>query len=225
MPNHLILQPQFERAYWLSEDRLPYRRHPGFSSKKRHFEPEEHSAQAERFARELAREASLAEIHRIYENCVSLLAEKRSRMEKSESLLECSLFRYEVRVFQDPSDPALVLYSRRLDLKCALNQLPEAFDEVFPWKLSHVVVPFEGEPTRRELLEALESWESRLQAKIEESADGLSLRLRFGSGLLMAVEQGPRELVFSRRGEEGVRRLASVLSSDLSVLGLTRGLL
>lgn len=219
-----LLRPVFGRAYWRSEERLPYRRHAAFSPKKKHFEPEEASAHAERFARELAREPVLEEIHRVYENAVTLLGEKRSRMEKGEGSLEASAFRYEVRVHQDPADPACVLYSRRLDVKAPLNGLPEHFDDLFPWKATEVVVPFEGAPGRRELLEALEHWEERLEGKLEESADGATLRLRLRSGFTMTVSQASRELVFARAGTEGVRALAAALSADLRSLGIAKSL-
>lgn len=219
-----LLRPVFERAYWRSEERLPYRRHAAFSPKKKHFDPEEHSSHAERFAHELARQPLLEEIHRVYENAVALLGEKRSRMEKGEGSLEAPRFRYEVRAHQDPSDPGLVLYTRRLDVKAPLNELPEHFDDLFPWKVTEVVVPFEGAPGRRELLGALEHWEERLGGKLEESADGSVLRLRLRSGFTMTVSAASRELVFARAGTEGVRALASALAADLKGLGLAKSL-
>ena len=219
-----LLEPVFERAFWRSSGSVPYRRHAAFSAKKKHFEPEDHSPYAERFALELAREACLEEIHRVYENSVTLLGEKRSKMEKGEASLDCSHFRFEIRVAQDPADPAQVLYSRRLEVKVPLNKLPEHFDDIFPWKPTEVVVPFEGSPTRKELLEALEHWEERLKGKLEESVDGETLRLRLPSGFTMTVEQASRELVFARADTEGVRALSASLAADLKALGITKSL-
>lgn len=218
------LRPDFENAYWRREQRVLYRKHPAFSPKKRHFEPESHSSLAERFAEDLTLEESREEIRRVYENCVVILRAKRSRMERGDRSLVTDAFRYRILALQDPLDPASLLVSRQLHVNAPLNELPEHFDDLFPWKAEEIVVPFSGGGGRKELLETLEHWEEKLGGRIEESADQSVLTLRLGSGFALALHLRGRELAFAKRGVEGVRALAAAVAGDLKSLGLARSL-
>lgn len=224
MSEQELLKPVFEKAYWRSEQRFLFRKHPQFSSKKKHFEPEEHSSFAERFAEQLTLEDSREEICRIYENCVTLLKNKRSKMERGDRSLEAAQFRFTILAGQDPVDPASILVSRHLLVKTPLNELPPHFDDLFPWKASEIVIPFESQAGHRELLEILEHWEELLGGRIEESADQNLLRLHLPSGFSMGVNLACRELSFLRSEVEGVVALAAAVAGDLKALGMRKAL-
>lgn len=219
-----LLVPLFDKAYWRSSQRFLYRKHAGFSSKKKHFEPDGLSTYAERFAADLTLEDNREEIRRIYENCVTLLKNKRSKMDRGDSSLETAQFRFLILVSQDQADPTQILVERHLTVKLPLNELPEHFDELFPWKPEQIVIPFDSRADQRELLEILEHWEERLGGKLEESADRRELKLHLPSGFSMAVDLAKRELVFAKEGVEGVSALSSAVAGDLKSLGIKKEL-
>ena len=87
-----LLVPLFDKAYWRSRQRFLYRKHAGFSKQRKHFEPEDFSTHAERFAQDLTLEDNREEIRRIYENCVTLLTAQRSQIERCATSRETNLF-------------------------------------------------------------------------------------------------------------------------------------
>jgi|GEM_PF-5513303 len=219
-----LLVPLFEKAFWRSSQRFLYRKHAAFSSKRKHFEPEELSTYAERFANDLTLEDNREEIRRIYENCVTLLKNKRSQMDRGDLSLETAQFRFLILVSQDQKDPSQILIERHLTVKLPLNELPPHFDELFPWKPEQIVIPFDSRASQRELLEILEHWEERLGGRLEESADQAELKLLLPSGFSMIVDTTKRELVFEKSGIEGVCALAANVAGDLKSLGIKREL-
>lgn len=219
-----ILKPSFDQAYWRQLERVRYRDHAGFSKKKNHFEPEDHNSFANRWAAELTREESAAEIQQIYENAVTLLKNKRSQMERSETSLDCAQFRFQIEASQDKTDPTYFSVNRRLTLKIPLNKLPVHFDEIFPYKLNELVVPFAGQLSPRELLATLEEWEEKLGGKIEESLDQTVLKLHLKSGFTIVVDSSAHEAIFSKNGVEGVGQLASAVATDLKSMGILKKL-
>jgi len=219
-----LLVPLFEKAFWRRTQSLLFRKHPEFSPKRKHFEPENHSRHAERFASDLTLEECREEIRRIYENSVILLKNKRSRMERGDQSLDAAQFRFTINVTQDSNDPAFLLYERVLVIKIALNELPSYFDDLFPWKATEIVIPFDSRASQREILEILEHWEERLGGKLEESANQELLKLNLRSGFSMTVDLSRRELVFAKENFEGVVRLATAISGDLQSLGIKKEL-
>lgn len=219
-----LLSPAFEQAYWRSVRRFRYRDQPGFSKKKGHFEPEEKNSFAARWAAELTREESSAEIRQIYENAVVILGNKRSAMDRSDDTLECPQFRFTVAAVQDPEDPAQILQTRSLWIKAPLNKLPEHFDDLFPYRPSELVVPFTGESDRKVILELLEDWEAALKGKLEESANQLVFRLNLDTGFSMAVDLNVRETIFSKNNFEGVCALVPAIAQDLKSLKIKKRL-
>ncbi len=216
--------PLFEKAYWRSSQRFLYRKHPAFSPKRKHFEPEDFSPYANRFANDLTLEENQEEIRRVYENCVTLLKNKRSKMERGDTSLEAAQFRFQIHAGQDPLNPASILLLRQLNVKIPLNELPAHFDELFPYQPSEIVIPFESRVNQLEILEILEHWEERLEGRLEESSDRNLLMLHLKSGFTMAVDLAARELVFSKEGVEGVVALSAAISGDLKSLGIRKEL-
>jgi hypothetical protein len=219
-----LLIPLFDKAYWRSRQRFLFRKHAAFSKQRKHFEPEEFSAYADRFAKDLTLDDSREEIRRIYENCVTLKLAKRSSMDRGDTSLETGLFRFELEVSQDPRDHSSILIERRLHVKLPLNELPAHFDELFPWKATEIVIPYDSRADLQEMLEILEHWEEKLSGRLEESADRNELRLHLPSGFSMAVDLASRELVFGKQGIEGVGALAASVASDLNALGIRKEL-
>ncbi len=219
------LAPDFEKAYWRSVRRSRFRDQPGFSKKKGHFEPEEHNAFAARWAEELTREESGAEIRQIYENAVVILANRRSAMERNDETLDCRQFRFTIEATQDPADPEMILQTRRLWIKIPLNELPAHFDDLFPYAPQELVVPFTGQSDRKEILMILEDWEARLRGKIQESADQNLFRLQLPSGFALAVDLRARETVFSQANQEGVCVMGPAIANALRELKLGKRLL
>ena len=220
-----LMAPAFENAYWRKQSRIRYREHPGFSKKKGHFEPEELNAFAARWASELTREESAEEVRQIYEGCVALLANKRSRMERSDCDLVCEQFRFSIEAMQDPEDPEYILVIRSLWIKTELNKLSAQFDELFPHSFDEVVVPVESNAERGELLETLEHWEDILDGRISESADQSVYRLHLKSGFVMAIDLNAREVSFAKAAVEGPLHLAAALSAELKSLGIVKQIL
>ncbi len=220
-----LMSPAFESAYWRKLSRVRYREHPGFSKKKGHFEPEELNSFAARWASELTREESAEEIRQIYEGCVALLANKRSRMERSDCDLVCEQFRFSIEAVQDPQDPEYILLIRSLWIKTELNTLSAQFDTLFPHSFDEIVVPVEGSAERGELLETLEHWEDVLQGQISESADQSVYRLHLKSGFVMAVDLNAREVSFGKAAVDGPLHLAAALAEELKSLGIVKQIL
>ncbi len=209
--NDSLLALSLESGYWRLVRRTRFRDHPGFSKKKKHFEPEGHSAFALRWAAELTREEVREEIHRIYENSVTVLGTKRSKMERGEQFLDCPHFRFTIDVTQDGEDAGNILVTRSLSLKVSLASLPENFDTIFPEAPGELVLPFSGNAGLRELLEVLEEWETKLKGKLEESVNQQELILHLPDGYRVTVDVQARELRFSRSTVAGVVALAEAL--------------
>lgn len=219
-----LLSPAFEKAYWRSVRRFRYRDHPEFSKKKGHFEPEDHNSFAARWAEELTRAESSAEIRQIYENSVVILGNRRSAMNRSDQELDCPQLRFAIHATQDPADPAQILQTRSLWIKIPLNELPEHFDDLFPYAPTELVVPFTGRSDRKEILMILEDWEAHLKGKIEESADQSMFRLVLRTGFSMAVDLSAHETVFAKANEEGVCTIGPAIARDLKELKITKQL-
>jgi len=219
-----LLSPDFENAYWRSRRNRRYRDFQNFSKSRGHFEPEDHNSFASRWAEELAREESAAEIRQIYENAVVILGNKRSSMERADHTLDCKQLRFAIHSTQDPEDPARVLQTRSLSIAAPLNKLPEAFDDLFPFRPNELVVPFLGESSRKDVLEVLEHWESALRGKIEESADQNVMRLYLPSGLSVAVDLNTRETIFTKAQLEGGYAILPAISNELKALKLNKRL-
>lgn len=219
-----LLSPAFEKGYWRTRRRVRYRDYANFSRKKGHFEPEDRNAFAERWAAELTREESAAEIRQIYENAVVILGNRRSSMERSDTELEAPQFRFTFEARQDPEDPAQILEIRSLWVKAPLNKLPEHFDDLFPYRPSELVVPFTGNMDRREILMLLEDWEAELKGKLGESADQSIFCLNLGSGFSLTVDLLQGETVFAKRSFEGVCSLGPALAQDIKGLRIRKKL-
>lgn len=214
------LAPNFEKAHWRSRRHLRFREVEAFSKKKGHYEPEEHNSFAGRWAAELTLPEAKEEIRQVYENAVSQLGEKRSKMEKSERELDTPAFRYLLDAEQDSGDPRLILLTRTLWVKSELRALPPLFDTIFPIGFDEIVVPFSGGATHKEILVILEEWESTLNGKLEENDE--QLRLRLPSGFLLAVDFEARETSFAKAGVEGALLLASAVAAELKTLKFQR---
>ena len=220
-----LLVPSFEQAFWRSRQRLRYRDFTSFTKKKGHFEPEEANAYAKRFAEELTREESSAEIRQVYENAVVILGNRRSTMDRSDRSLDCPQLRFTVEAEQDSEDPSRVLVTRSLWVKTPLNELPPHFDDLFPYRPEELVVPILGTLDRREILVALEDWEHVLKGRLSENSDQSVYQLRLPSGFTMAVDLCARETCFGEEGVSGVIPLANSVSRDLKSLRIKAALL
>jgi hypothetical protein len=219
-----LLLPSLELTYWRSVTRSRYREHPEFSKKKRHFEPEDHNAFASRWASELSAEENKAEIRQIYENAVTIFGNKRSQMERGGQSLDCEQFRFTIGAIQDPEDPRQIQLTRSLWIKVPLGSLPEHFDDLFPFRMNEIVVPFTGSSSPREILELMEHWEERLKGKLQESADQNSFILNLRSGFAMTVNVNTHEISFVKEPVEGVLALAGAVAQDLKNLGIKKSL-
>ncbi|MGZ3717916.1 MAG: hypothetical protein ACXWR1_06360 [Bdellovibrionota bacterium] len=224
-PAESLLVPSFEKAFWRSRQRIRFRDCEGFAKKKGHFEPEEHNAYAGRWAEELTREESAAEVRQVYENSVVILGNRRSAMERSERLLDCAQFRFSVEAMQDPEEASFILISRQLWVKTPLNELPEHFDDLFPYRPEELVVPIQGTLERKAILLSLEDWEHTLKAKLSENADQSFYRLRLPSGFSLSVDLSNRETIFSEEGISGVTALGPSVARDLKKLRIQKRLL
>jgi len=220
-----LLSPAFEKAYWRSVRRFRYRDQEGFSKKKGHFEPEEQNSFASRWAMELTREESGTEIRQIYENAVVILGNRRSIMSRSDDNLDCPQFRFSIQATQDPADPTMILQTRSLWIKIPLNELPEHFDDLFPYRPSELVVPFSSQSDRKEILVILEDWEALLKGKLEESADQNTFRLTLPTGFSLGVDLNARETVFTKEDTEGVCALGPAIAQDLKSMKISNQLL
>jgi hypothetical protein len=220
-----LLVPSFEQAFWRSRQRLRFRDFTSFTKKKGHFEPEEANAYANRFAEELTREESSAEIRQIYENAVVILGNRRSTMDRGDRSLDCPQLRYTAEAEQDSEDPSHVLVTRSLWVKTPLNKLPPHFDDLFPYRPEELVVPIDGTLDRREILVALEDWEQALKGRLSENVDQSVYQLRLPSGFTMAVDLNARETCFGAESVSGVLPLAIAVSRDLKSLRIHAALL
>lgn len=220
----LLLLPSFEKAYWRSVSRIRYRDHSNFSKKKRHFEPEDHNAFATRWAEELTAEENAAEVKQIYENTVTILGNRRSQMEKGDQSLDCEQFRFTIAPVQDPEDPRQIMIVRCLWIKIPLHSLPAHFDDIFPFRPDEIVVPITAHSNSREILALLEFWESKLNGRLQESADQTQIRLNLKSGFSMGVDLRNQETSFSKVGVEGPGSLSAAIATDLKSLGIMKSL-
>jgi len=219
-----ILAPVFEKAYWRSLHRVRYRDLPAFEKKKGHYEPEEISSFANRWAAELSTPDAQEEIRQIYENSVNMLKNKRSSMERSARELVTPQFRYTIEANQDGSDPSYVVIQYLLWIKSPLNELAVHFDDIFLHAPEELVVPYIGNVARKEMLELLEHWESALHGRLEESPEGDSFRLWLKSGFSMKVDLSAKEVCFSKSGVLGALQLAAAVAQDLRDLGFKKQL-
>jgi len=224
-PAESLLVPSFEKAFWRSRQRVRFRDCEGFAKKKGHFEPDEHNSYAARWAEELTREESAAEVRQVYENGVVILGNRRSAMERSERILDCAQFRFTVEATQDPLEASCILISRQLWIKIPLNELPAHFDDLFPYRPEELVVPIQGTLERRAILLALEDWEHALKAKLSESTDQNLYRLRLKTGFSLQVDLSARETIFSEEGISGVTALGLSVARDLKSLRIQKRLI
>lgn len=218
-PAHSPLSPSFENAFWRQEESRRFRDFAGFAKKKGHFEPAEHTSAAERWAAELVREEGAEEVRRVYENATVIFGNRRSDMERTDHSLECAQFRFAVHAAQDEEDPARVRVARQLWIKMALNELPEMFDDLFPFRPDELVVPVRGFMEKRAVLLALEGWEHALRARLSENLRQSEFRLRLPSGFGMRVDFSRCEVIFSQENISGVRALGPWLTRELRAFG------
>lgn len=218
-----LLEPDFGQMYWRIEDRTLFRKHPLFSKKRGHFEPEVRKAAADKWAQDLMREETKIEITQIYENSVRSLGLKRSSLKKGDQTLDSEFFRYIIQISQDHNDPRSILRDRRLNILIPLASLPIQFDDVFTFGFNELVIPFKGHPTHRDLLLLFEEKVDLFGASLEENEDNGVLRLIFPTGSSMTVNLFTHEVSFSKATVTGVLSLAKELLGDIATLGFQKG--
>jgi hypothetical protein len=113
---------------------------------------------------------------------------------------------------------------RSLTVKIPLHQLPPHFDDIFPYKVNELVVPFAGGISPREILQTFEEWEAKTQGRIRESADQSTITLQLPSGFSLAADLNAHEAVFAKAHTEGVALLAQAVAGDLRALGIVKRL-
>jgi hypothetical protein len=223
-PRSFSLVPSFDDAYWRSVEWRRFRDFAGFAKKKGHLEPDSFSTSANHWAAELAREECAEEVRRVYENAVVILGLRRSAMERTDVSLATPRFRFEVVATQDEEDPRRVRVARELRIEMPLDELPDAFDDLLPYRPDELVVPVAGVLEKRAVLIALEDWEHALRARLSESVNAQEYKLRMPSGFSIRVDLHRRETVFEQENISGVLKLGPAVKREIRALGIKQRL-
>jgi hypothetical protein len=185
----------------------PISKLPGFDKKRGHFVPDYISTQVTDFIQRLVEDEIKEEINIIYDKTKRIMNLKKKEIYKSAESgggsLDTEYFRFKIFAEQSQDEPDEAVIMRTLEIRGDYKRLPIDFDDIFPYRLDEIVIPFSGNVDFEVLVDKFEDLVDSLGGTLSENDDTGIIEFRTIQGLKITIQVYNNELVLYSREAEG----------------------